>query len=315
MILVTGASGFVGRCLVSKLAQLDIATRACMRTSLPLQPEHVEMVSGIDLLTSVDLSPLLTGVSVVIHAAARVHVMQEQSQDPLADFRLMNVEATVNLARAAAQAGVKRFVFVSSVKVNGECTLPGQKFTADMPPNPRDAYGISKLEAELGLLKIARQTGLEVVIVRAPLVYGPGVKANFAKMMRWIKLGIPLPFGRVLANRRSMVGLDNLVDLLIVCTQHPAAVNQIFLVSDGEDLSSATLLQRLGVALGAPARLLSIPEGWLRWGAKLTGQGALSQRLLDNLQVDMTKTTELLGWTPPFSIEEGLRKTAQGFLK
>jgi UDP-glucose 4-epimerase len=315
MILVTGASGFVGRCLVSKLAQLGIATRACVRTDPQLPHEHVEVVSGVDLLTSTDLSPLLTGVSVVIHTAARVHVMQEQSQDPLADFRLMNVTATLNLARAAAQAGVKRFVFVSTIKVNGEFTLPGQKYTADMPPNPHDAYGISKLEAEQGLFNIARQTGLEVVVVRAPLVYGPGVKANFAKMMRWIKLGIPLPFGRVLANRRSMVGLDNLVDLLVVCIRHPAAVNQIFLVSDGEDLSTATLLQRLGVALGAPARLLPIPEGWLRWSAKLTGQGALSQRLLDNLQVDMTKTTELLGWNPPFTIDEGLRKTVEGFVK
>lgn len=315
MILVTGASGFVGKCLVSKLIQAGIQTKACVRLGLSAQHGLLETIAGVDLLTITDLRPLFEGVSVIIHTAARVHVMHERSQDPLTEFRRMNVETTLSLARQAAQFGVKRFVFVSSIKVNGEHTMSGQKFTADMPPNPQDAYGISKLEAERGLLEIAKQTGLEVVIVRAPLVYGSGVRANFAKMMRWVARGIPLPFGMVLDNRRSMVGLDNLVDLLILCTRHKSATNQIFLVSDGEDLSTADLIARLGSALCVPARLVPVPVGWLMRGANLTGLSAPAQRLLGSLQVDMAKTSELLGWIPPYSVEEELRRTVQGFLK
>jgi nucleoside-diphosphate-sugar epimerase len=221
----------------------------------------------------------------------------------------MNVDATLRLARQAAAFGVKRFVYISSIKVNGEQTLPGQKFTADMTANPSDAYGISKFEAENGLLSLAKETGIEVVIIRPPLVYGPGVKANFAKMMAWVAKGIPLPFGSIDKNCRSMVGLGNLVNLLILCTSHPKAANQVLLVSDDDDLSTAGLIRALGHALGRSAHLLPVPESFLSWGARLLGMKSFADRLLGNLQVDITKTKELLDWHPPFTVAEELKKT------
>ena len=309
MILVTGASGFVGSALVDELAQLGVAVRACYRTDKTLPRVNVDLVSGIDLLSMNDLKPVLSGVSVIVHTAARVHVMQERSDNPLEAFRRMNVDATLRLARQAAAFGVKRFVYISSIKVNGEQTLPGQKFTADMTPNPSDAYGISKFEAENGLLSLAKETGIEVVIIRPPLVYGPGVKANFAKMMTWVPKGIPLPFGSIDKNCRSMVGLGNLVNLLILCTSHPKAANQVLLVSDDDDLSTAGLIRALGHALGRSAHLLPVPESFLSWGAKLLGMKGFADRLLGNLQVDITKTKELLDWHPPFTVAEELKKT------
>ena len=309
MILVTGASGFVGSALVDELAQLGIAVRACYRTDKTLPRVNVDVVSGIDLLSMSDLKTVLSGVSVIVHTAARVHVMEERSDNPLEAFRHMNVDATLRLARQAAASGVKRFVYTSSIKVNGEQTLPGQKFTADMTPNPSDAYGISKFEAENGLLSIAKETGIEVVIIRPPLVYGPGVKANFAKMMAWVAKGMPLPFGSIDKNHRSMVGLGNLVNLLILCTSHPKAANQVLLVSDDNDLSTAGLIRALGHALGRSAHLLPVPESFLSWGARLLGMKSFADRLLGNLQVDITKTKELLNWHPPFTVAEGLKKT------
>lgn len=309
MILVTGASGFVGSALVDELAQLGVAVRACYRTDKTLPRVNVDLVSGIDLLSMNDLKPVLSGVSVIVHTAARVHVMQERSDNPLEAFRRMNVDATLRLARQAAAFGVKRFVYISSIKVNGEQTLPGQKFTADMTPNPSDAYGISKFEAENGLLSLAKETGIEVVIIRPPLVYGPGVKANFAKMMTWVAKGIPLPFGSIDKNCRSMVGLGNLVNLLILCTSHPKAANQVLLVSDDDDLSTAGLIRALGHALGRSAHLLPVPESFLSWGARLLGMKSFADRLLGNLQVDITKTKELLDWHPPFTVAEELKKT------
>lgn len=309
MILVTGASGFVGSALVDELAQLGVAVRACYRTDKTLPRVNVDLVSGIDLLSMNDLKPVLSGVSVIVHTAARVHVMQERSDNPLEAFRRMNVDATLRLARQAAAFGVKRFVYISSIKVNGEQTLPGQKFTADMTPNPSDAYGISKFEAENGLLSLAKETGIEVVIIRPPLVYGPGVKANFAKMMTWVAKGIPLPFGSIDKNCRSMVGLGNLVNLLILCTSHPKAANQVLLVSDDDDLSTAGLIRALGHALGRSAHLLPVPESFLSWGARLLGMKSFADRLLGNLQVDITKTKELLDWHPPFKVAEELKKT------
>jgi nucleoside-diphosphate-sugar epimerase len=309
VILVTGASGFVGSALVDELAQLGVAVRACYRTDKTLPRVNVDLVSGIDLLSMNDLKPVLSGVSVIVHTAARVHVMQERSDNPLEAFRRMNVDATLRLARQAAAFGVKRFVYISSIKVNGEQTLPGQKFTADMTPNPSDAYGISKFEAENGLLSLAKETGIEVVIIRPPLVYGPGVKANFAKMMTWVAKGIPLPFGSIDKNCRSMVGLGNLVNLLILCTSHPKAANQVLLVSDDDDLSTAGLIRALGHALGRSAHLLPVPESFLSWGARLLGMKSFADRLLGNLQVDITKTKELLDWHPPFTVAEELKKT------
>jgi nucleoside-diphosphate-sugar epimerase len=222
----------------------------------------------------------------------------------------VNVETTLQLASQAAACGVKRFIFISSIKVNGEQTEPGRPFRPDDTPAPQDPYGISKMEAEAGLREVAQETGMEVVIIRPPLVYGPGVKANFASMVKWLQRGVPLPLGAI-HNCRSLVALDNLVDLIITCIHHPAAANQTFLVSDGEDVSTTELLRRMGAALGRPARLLPVPQQMLEWGAALAGKRDMAQRLFSSLQVDMDKTRQLLGWAPPVSLEQGLLQVAQ----
>jgi nucleoside-diphosphate-sugar epimerase len=260
-------------------------------------------------------SPWLINCDAVVHLGARVHVMRESSKDPLELYREVNVRSTASLAGAAAAAGVKRFVFVSSVKVMGETTDPGRAFLHDDAPRPDDPYGISKREAEDALRNVARETGMEVVIVRPPLVYGPGVKANFAALMRAVQRGLPIPLGAVTTNRRSLVALDNLVDLLITCIDHPAAANQTFLVSDGEDLSTTDLLRRMARAMNVPARLLPVPPALLKLGAGLMGKGDMAQRLLGSLQVDITHTRETLGWAPPISVDEGLRRAAAGMVK
>jgi nucleoside-diphosphate-sugar epimerase len=266
------------------------------------------------MTAATDWNAALKGVQVVVHCAARVHVMDDRSLDPLETYRQVNVDGTLNLASQAAQAGVRRFVFVSSIKVNGEVSRPSQPFTADEVPAPLDPYGISKLEAELGLREIEAKTGMEVVIVRSPLVFGPGVKANFASMMRWVAHEIPLPFGAI-HNARSMVSLDNLVDLLVTCLEHPAATGQTFLVSDGEDLSTTELLRRTARAMGKKALLLPVPTFFLELSGALLGKRAVVQRLCGSLQVDIKKTKDLLGWSPPVSVDEGLRQTAIHFLK
>lgn len=314
-VLTTGGSGFVGKVLLQRLAEgARWAPRALVR-QLPAR-----QLAGVDYrsfseLTAVDAaSGHFEQVDTVIHLASRVHVMHETAADPLAEFRRVNVEGTLSLARAAAQAGVRRFIFVSSVKVNGETTDGRLPFTADETPAPSDPYGISKREAEEGLRQLAAQTGLEVVIVRPVLVYGPGVKANFRSMMNWLSKGVPLPFGAI-HNKRSLVALDNLVDLLVTCIDHPAAANQTFLASDGHDLSTTELLQRLGKALGKPARLLPVPAAWLKGAATLAGKGGLAQRLCGSLQVDSGKARTLLGWHPPLDVDQALRATALNFLK
>ncbi|MNI54195.1 GDP-6-deoxy-D-mannose reductase [compost metagenome] len=235
--------------------------------------------------------------------------MNDTESDPLEAFRKVNVEGTLSLARQAAALGVRRFVFISSIKVNGEGTPINQPYFADATPAPGDPYGISKMEAEQGLREIATASGMEVVIIRPVLVYGPGVRANFLNMMRWLDKGIPLPFGAI-HNRRSLVALENLSDLIVTCIRHPAAANQTFLVSDGEDLSTTQLLTRMAQALGKPARLLPVPSVLLERGAQLLGKQALSQRLCGSLQVDISKTRELLGWTPPVSVDEALVSAA-----
>jgi UDP-glucose 4-epimerase len=287
-----------------------MAVRGITRASgyLPISVEKFA-VDGIDGNT--DWQDVLTGCEVVVHLAARVHVMAYTSANPLEAFRRVNVQGTLNLARQAAATGVRRFVFVSSIKVNGEATQPGCPFTADDAPAPLDAYGVSKMEAEQGLREIARQTGMEVVIIRPPLVYGPGVKANFAAMIRWLQRGVPLPLGAI-HNQRSLVALDNLVDLMVTCLTHPAATNQTFLVSDGEDVSTTELLRRMGQALGRPARLVPVPASILKLAAALVGKRDVAQRLCGSLQVDIEKTRKLLGWTPPLTLDQGLRKAAEG---
>jgi nucleoside-diphosphate-sugar epimerase len=239
--------------------------------------------------------------------------MNDKSPDPLAEFRRVNVAGTAALARQAAVAGVRLFVFLSSVKVNGEFTEAGHPFTADDVPAPEDPYGVSKLEAEQLLRQIAAETGMEVVIIRPPLVYGPGVKANFESMMRWLARGVPLPLAAVTENRRSLVALDNLVDLIVTCLNHPAAANQTFLVSDGEDLSTAQLLKRMGAALGRPARLFYLPPTLLKLGASVLNRPGIYQRLYGSLQLDIAKTRQLLGWTPTMSVDDGLRRAAESF--
>lgn len=310
--LVTGANGFVGSALCARLRKDGAPVRGAVRSS-NVRPGGTEGVTIDGLASDTDWSEALKNVEQVVHLAARVHVMNDKSSDPLAEFRRVNVEGTAAFARQAAVAGVRRFVFLSSVKVNGEFTEAGQPFTADDVPAPEDPYGVSKHEAEQLLRQIADETGMEVVIIRPPLVYGPGVKANFAAMMRWLARGVPLPLAAVNENRRSLVALDNLVDLIVTCLNHPAAANQTFLVSDGEDLSTAQLLKRMGAAMGHPARLFYVPPALLKLGATVLNKPGIYQRLCGSLQLDIAKTRQLLGWTPPVSVDEGLRRAAEGF--
>lgn len=314
-LLLTGPTGFLGTALARRLVD-----DACYQLVVAVRRKAANLVLGSqsilvgDLEANTDWMSALLGIEVVIHTAARVHIMNDSANDPLTEFRKVNVDGTLNLARQAAIAGVKRFIFISSIKVNGELTVLGRPFTADDQPGPVDPYGISKWEAELGLLKLAKETGMEIVIIRPPLVYGPGVKANFQAMMNWIRKGVPLPLGAI-HNKRSLLALDNLVDLIITCIKHPAAANQIFLASDGEDLSTTELMKRVGYALGKPARLVSVPASIINIAARLLGKRGVSQRLLGSLQVDVTKTRDLLNWHPPVSVDEALQKTAQAFLQ
>ena len=308
-VLLTGASGFIGRALCARLVAhgVDVVGAGRSVPDTPVPGVHYRTVG--ELGASTDWSETLLGVLAVIHCAARVHVMCEQAHDPLAEFRRTNVEGTLNLARQAASAGVRRFVFLSTVKVNGE---RGYYNEADIPA-PQDAYGISKYEAELGLCAIAAETGMEAVIIRPPLVYGPGVRANFLALLRAVAWGIPMPLGAI-HNRRSLVALGNLLDLIIICLNHPSAANQTFLVSDGEDLSTAELIRRMARALGCPARLIPVPMTVLMAAATLLGKREAAERLCGSLQVSITKTQKVLGWTPLVSVDEGLRRTAEHYL-
>jgi nucleoside-diphosphate-sugar epimerase len=310
-VLVTGATGFVGTRLVSTLQASSVhAVRCAVRQSSGAQQAHVEAVAITDLTPETDWTAALTGIDTVVHLAARVHVMHDTASDPLQEFLCTNTHATLHLARQAAQAGVKRLIFLSSIKVNGEQTLAGRPFKASDKAAPEDAYAASKHRAELGLHDIAAETGLEVVVIRPPLVYGAGVKANFAALVRAVERGLPLPLGRI-DNRRSLVGLDNLIDLIVTCLSHPRAPGQTFLVSDGEDLSTAELVRRLARSMGRPARLLPVPVLALKAAAAMLGKGAQAQRLCDDLQVDISATCERLGWAPPVSVDESLRRAVR----
>lgn len=314
IILVSGATGFVGAALVSQLALRNHAVRAAVRRESYRAPDGVDVVRVDSLGPDTNWFAAVDGVSLVIHAAARVHVMAEKAIDPLAAFREVNVDGTLNLARQSAELGVKRFVFLSSIKVNGELTPVGHPFTSNDEPNPSDPYGISKCEAEEGLRQIASQTGMEVVIIRPVLVYGIGVKGNFLLMMRWLKKGIPIPLGAI-NNARSLVALDNLVDLIVTCLHHPAAANQTFLVSDGEDISTTDLLKRMAVAMGIKPRLIPVPTVIIQAGASLLGKHDVALRLCCSLQVDISKTRDLLGWSPSVTVDSALKKLADNLFR
>ncbi|TDF81205.1 SDR family oxidoreductase [Pseudomonas sp. H9] len=313
-ILLTGATGFVGKAVADKIYQKDtFHLSVVVRNENQLQ-DYPNRHLIPDLNGHISWKSALDGVEVVIHAAARVHVMQESSSDPLTEFRKANVEGTLNLARQAAEAGVRRFIFISSIKVNGERTQPGKPFRPDDDPAPKDAYGVSKMEAERALLELSAKVDMDVVIIRPVLVYGPGVKANFLNMMKWLNSGVPLPLGAI-HNKRSLVALDNLVSLILTCIEHPAAGNNVFLVSDGEDLSTTQLLRSISNALNRKAILLPVPLWALKMAAVIFGRREFSRRLCSSLQVDIGKTCDLLNWRPEIKVDQAILKTTKHFLE
>lgn len=301
-LLVTGATGFVGTALVDALRTNAAFELTCaVRIPSSLATSAPQIVVG-NMSGETNWRHAVTGMHTVVHLAARVHVMRESTSNPLAEFRRVNVDATLALARQAAEQGVRRLVYLSSIKVNGESGV----FTERDTPAPTDPYGISKNEAEMGLRTLAGETGLEVVIIRPPLVYGPGVKANFRSLLRLVSRGVPLPLGAV-HNKRSFVAVQNLSHFILHCAAHAEAANQTFLVSDGHDLSTTELVQRMGRAAGRPARLIPVPAWLMTTAATVLGKGAVTQRLLGSLQLDISKARELLHWAPPLGVDEALR--------
>lgn len=309
-VLVTGATGFVGRALCQDLTRRGWEVRPAVRNEARLPGSGEPCIVG-DIGPDTDWADALEGVDAVVHLAARVHVMRECDRDPLASFRQTNVEGTLRLARAAARAGVGRFVFLSSVKALGDAT-PSGPLTDASSPNPQDPYGISKCEAEMGLRRIAAEFGLKVVILRPPLVYGPEVKGNFRSLLKLVDWRVPLPL-KAVANRRSLLYLGNLIDAIALCLENPAAANRSYLLRDGEDLSVGELVRRLAEALGRGAPLFAVPERVLRLMAAGLGRGAEAGRLLDSLTVDDRGIRGELGWKPPFSVEQGLAATAEWY--
>jgi len=325
-VLVTGANGFVGRALCAALVERGMAVRGVVRTLNSVGDDsRGDFVAVGEIDAETDWSSTLADVDCVIHCAARAHVMHETEADALVAYRSVNVDGSRHLAEQAAAFGVRRLVYLSSIKVNGESTYglpPGPAlrdgdragFTHINPPAPEDPYGISKWEAEQALWEVSAKTGLEVVVVRPPLVYGPGVKGNFLRLLRWVARGVPLPLGTV-QNQRSLVGLDNLVDLLIRCVDHPAAAGQTFLVSDEKDLSTPELIRLLARAMDKSPRLIPVPVPLLRLAGRMTGKGGEVDRLVGSLQIDSSFVRETLGWTPPVSVEAGMQAMVDDFLR
>ncbi len=314
--LLTGATGFVGRALQRRLHTAGIEYSSVIRAPLPSnnqdnlfgRPYHVKKIGSDTCWDGV-----LKGIDVIIHLAARVHIMNDTALDALALFREVNTAGTQQLAEAAASAGVNRFIFLSSVKVNGEFTTD-QPFDESMPAAPQDPYAISKYEAEQALLKIAAESSMEVVIIRPPLVYGPEVKANFLRLLDWIGHGIPLPLASI-RNQRSLIAVDNLVDFLITCLNHPDAANEVFLISDGKDLSTAELAQCIAKHMEHSARLFSVPQPLMNMTASLLGKKSMMDRLTHSLQIDSSKARQQLQWQPPLSVDEAIAKTVSWYLQ
>lgn len=298
-VLVTGANGFVGRALCRQLKLSGREVKQVVRNATSPEQITIGNMSG-----TTDWQPALEGCDTVIHLAARVHIMHDTATDPLAEFRQVNTEGTLNLARQAALCGIKRFVFMSSLKVNGESGM----FSETSTPKPEDAYAISKWEAERGLHEIAHETGMEIVVLRPPLVYGPGVGANFMRLVNAIRKGIPLPFGSI-KNSRSLIYLDNLVSAILACADHPAASGKTYLVSDNQDVSTAELITQLAKALGRSPRLIRISPKFIEWLGASVGKRKEFDRLLGSLAIDSKAITRDLGWTPPFTMQEGLVAT------
>jgi len=309
MVLITGANGFVGKLLCEEMLHQGWRVRAALRSprQLPAGQEPV-IVGTIDGRT--DWTNALSGADVVIHLAARVHVMKDSAADPLEEFLKVNLHGTANLAQQAAHAGVKRLVYVSSIKVNGKQTIEGQAFTELSKPDPQDPYGFSKCEAERALHQVAAESSLEIVTIRPPLVYGAEVKGNFAQILGVLAKGNPLPLASI-HNLRSLVYVNNLVDALITCANQPAAAGQTYLVSDGDDISTPDLLRQLGTAMGHPARLFFCPPPLLKSVARLIGKTDQIKRLVDSLQVDSGKIRRELSWIPPYTLQQGLQATAE----
>ena len=309
-ILLTGASGFVGAALLRSLLVQGAQVRCSFRVPTVVEGAESVLVSSIDDQTV--WGGHLAGIDTVIHCAGRAHIMNDLCADPLSEFRRINVGGTISLAQQAQAMGVRRFIYLSSVKVNGEQTAKGQPFSETDQPSPQNPYAVSKYEAELALFELARQTGMEVVVIRPVLVYGSGVKANFLTLLRLVRLGMPLPFGSI-DNQRSFLFLDNLNSLIVRCIDHPKAANEVFLASDGHDLSIAELLRSCGNAMGVGVLLLPIPQSWCTLSAALLGQRDAIQRLCGSLQVDISKARQLLDWEPPVSLQAGLLKTVKNF--
>lgn len=311
LALVTGANGFVGQATCAALRDGGWRVRGAVRSIGAALPDGVERVLVPSLVDGDDVRHAVADADAVIHLAARVHVMEDTSADPLAEFRAVNVEGTRALARAAASAGVRRFVYASSVKVHGERS-GARPLRADDALAGDDPYGVSKREAEAAVTALGRETGMETVIVRPPLVYGPGVRANFLSLLRAVDRGLPLPLGLV-RNARSLVFVGNLARFLVLCAEHPAAAGEAFLVADAGPLSTAELARAMARALGRKSRLIPIPPMLMRAGAALLGKRAVVDRLVDSLVLDTTPAAERLGWNPPFTTADGLAETARWF--
>jgi nucleoside-diphosphate-sugar epimerase len=317
-VLVTGADGFVGKVVCRRLIESGYTPRAGL-WNVKLWPALQAAMPGLsefailgDLGTNPNLHPALANVSAVVHLAARVHVMHNNAAHPLGEYRRINVDGTKAVALAAVEQGIRRMIFVSTAKVNGESTY-SNGFSEDDPPNPQDPYAVSKWEAEEALRSVAATTGLEVVIIRPPLVYGPGVRANFLALMKLVHRGIPLPLPDT-NNTRSLLGVENLADFLLHCVGHPGSGNETFMVSDGEDISTRELVARLARALGRTARFLPVPAAAVRLAGKLVGRETAVCRLLGSLAISSDKARQRLGWKPPLTLDSGLAATANWYL-